>query len=89
MNKYIVVIDEKDSDITTVDLSKVLRDNFDNLKYTIVELESIQKMSDGYHTFEELYHHRMMLFSIICNTYKDKAWKSWKHHDNTKYDDYF
>ena len=89
MNKYVVVIDEKDSDITTVDLSKVLRDNFDNLKYTIVELESIQKMSDGYHTFEELYHHRMMLFSIICNTYKDKAWKSWKHHDNTMYDDYF
>ena len=89
MNKYVVVIDEKDSDITTVDLSKVLRDNFDNLKYTIVELESIQKMSDGYHTFEELYHHRMMLFSVICNTYKDKAWKSWKHHDNTMYDDYF
>ena len=28
MSKYILVIDEKDSDITTVDLSKVLRDNF-------------------------------------------------------------
>ena len=72
MNKYVVVIDGKDSDITTVDLSKVLRDNFDNLKYTIAELESIQKMSDGYHTFEELYHHRMMLFSVICNS---NRWK--------------
>ena len=47
------------------------------------------QISDGYHTFDELYYHRMMLFSVICNTYKDKAWKSWKHHDNTMYDDYF
>lgn len=46
-------------------------------------------ISDGSHTFEELYHHRMILFSVICNTYKDKAWKSWKHKDDTMYDDYF
>ena len=46
-------------------------------------------ISDGYHTFDELYNHRMILFSIICNTYKDKAWKSWKHDDGTMYDDYF
>lgn len=46
-------------------------------------------VSDGSHTFNELYYHRMVLFSIICNTYKDKAWKSWKHHDGTMYDDYF
>lgn len=31
----------------------------------------------------------MILFSIICNTYKDLAWKSWKHSDGTRYDDYF
>lgn len=89
MSKCIVVIGEKDSDISTEDLSKVLRDNFDNLKDKITKISNIQKMSDGYHTFEELYHHRMMLFSVICNTYKDKAWKSWKHNDNTMYDDYF
>ena len=47
------------------------------------------KVSDGYHTFDELYYHRMMLFAVICNTYKDKAWKSWKHHDDTMYPDYF
>lgn len=46
-------------------------------------------VSDEYHTFDELYHHRMILFSIICNTYKDLAWKSWKHSDGTMYDDYF
>lgn len=45
--------------------------------------------SDGYHTFDELYHHRMILFSIICNQNKENAWKSLKHHDGTMYDDYF
>lgn len=45
--------------------------------------------SDGYHTFDELYHHRMILFSIICNTYKKSAWKSKLHYDGTMYDDYF
>jgi hypothetical protein len=47
------------------------------------------KISDGYHTFDELYYHRMMLFAIVCNTYKDIAWKSWKHEDGTMFDDYF
>ena len=45
--------------------------------------------SDGYHTFNELYHHRMILFSVICNTYKDKAWKSNLHSDGTMFDNYF
>lgn len=46
-------------------------------------------ISDGYHTFDELYYHRMILFAIICNTYGGKAWKSLKHADGTMYDDYF
>lgn len=48
-----------------------------------------QDTSDGYHTFEELYEHRMALFSVICNTYKDKAWKSKLHDDGTMFKDYF
>lgn len=50
---------------------------------------NMDKVSDGYHTFEELYYHRMILFATICNVYKEHAWKSWKHHDNTMYDNYF
>lgn len=38
-------------------------------------------MSDGYHTFNELYHHRAVLFSVICGMMPEKAWKS-KHHDD-------
>lgn len=45
--------------------------------------------SDSYHTFNELYHHRMVLFSVICNTFKSRAWKSKLHDDGTMFDDYF
>ena len=44
---------------------------------------SRKQISDGYHTFEELYYHRMYLFSIICSYHKDRAWKSKLHHDGT------
>ena len=42
--------------------------------------------SDGYHTFNELYHHRAVLFSVIVKVFPDHAWKSRKHHDGTMYD---
>lgn len=45
--------------------------------------------SDGYHTFDELYHHRAILFSVIVSCFKDKAWKSKKHFDGTMYDGMF
>lgn len=45
--------------------------------------------SDGYHTFNELYHHRAVLFSVIVANYKDRAWKSVRHHDGTMYDGMF
>lgn len=40
-----------------------------------------KKISDGRHTFEELYEHRIILFSIICNQNADVSWKSKKHFD--------
>ena len=45
--------------------------------------------SDGYHTFNELYHHRAVLFSVIVRAFPDQAWKSRKHHDGTMYDGMF
>jgi hypothetical protein len=42
--------------------------------------DNIGDFSDGYHTFNELYHHRAVLFSVICNMFPEKAWKS-KLHD--------
>ena len=45
--------------------------------------------SDGYHTFNELYHHRAVLFSVIVKAFPDKAWKSKQHNDGTMYDGMF
>ena len=45
--------------------------------------------SDGYHTFNELYHHRAVLFSVIVATFGERAWKSKLHADGTMYDGMF
>lgn len=45
--------------------------------------------SDGYHTFDELYHHRAVLFSVVVRDHAELAWKSKLHHDGTMYDGMF
>ena len=45
--------------------------------------------SDGYHTFNELYHHRAVLFSVIVRDHLELAWKSKVHHDGTMFDGMF
>lgn len=50
---------------------------------------SRKQLSDGWHTFEELYYHRMILTLVICKQNKDKAFKSKLHHDGTMFDDSF
>ena len=45
--------------------------------------------SDGFHTFDELYHHRAVLFSVIVRDHNELAWKSKLHHDGTMYDGMF
>lgn len=39
------------------------------------------EISDGYHTFNQLYHQRAVLFAAIVNQNQAKAWKSFKHED--------
>lgn len=57
-------------------------------------------ISDGYHTFKELYDHRIALFIVLCNLLyaryilyfkeKDKfPWKSVKHFDGTEWEGWF
>lgn len=48
--------------------------------------ENPGNISDGYHTLNELYHHRAVLFAVICNQHPDKAWKSRLHFDGTMFD---
>ncbi len=66
------------------------RPGYDEIKSVIeAQFTDAGEVSDGYHTFNELYHHRAVLFSVICNVYSDRAWKSKKHSDGTMYDGMF
>lgn len=59
-------------------------------KNVIVTPESgIGDLSDGYHTFNELYHHRAVLFSVICNSCSETAWKSKLHDTGDMYEGMF
>lgn len=49
----------------------------------------MSNISDGYHTMDELYHHRGVLFSVICSQNIELSWKSRKHSDGTMYDGMF
>ena len=63
----------------------------------ISELDNPDKtddVSDGYHTFEELYYQRMMLtkavaLAAITNFDKDTVYRSKLHSDGTMYKDFF
>ena len=47
----------------------------------VANIKDIKDLSDGYHTFNQLYHQRAVLFAIIVNQNKDISWKSFKHSD--------
>ena len=64
----------------------MINDLLNNINKTILEakdkqLISTKEISDGYHTFGDLYTHRIVLFSVICNSYPKLSWKSRKHFD--------
>ncbi len=66
----------------------------DHLNHIIKNLDEkgsidTNKISDGCHTFGELYDHRAKLFSVICNLNKEISWKSKLHDDGTMYEGYF
>lgn len=49
----------------------------------------VGRLSDGYHTFNDLYHHRAVLFGVVCSLFPEKSWKSLKHHDDSMFDGMF
>lgn len=74
-NKFEVqVIDEIIEDVSLV------IEKMENKTLIEIPESGIGDLSDGYHTFNELYHHRAVLFSVICNLMPERAWKS-KLHD--------
>lgn len=53
------------------------------------------EVSDGYHTFNELYEHRCLLFCMVAQVFAIsniknwRTWKSWKHDDGSDYPGWF
>lgn len=47
----------------------------------VANVDDIEDVSDGFHTFNDLYEQRMYLFAALVNAHKNKAWKSLRHED--------
>jgi hypothetical protein len=47
--------------------------------YVKIPETGIDDLSDGFHTFRQLYYQRMMLFATIVKQNREKAWKSLRH----------
>lgn len=46
--------------------------------------------SDGFHTFDELYHHRTILFALLADMVPQGwAWKAREHEDGSMFDGFF
>lgn len=61
------------------------------LKLDLKSIEGEVEISDGYHTFDELYDHRITLYIALCKALNDKEyiWRSSVHSDGSNYDGWF
>ena len=81
----------EDTGLTPEELSKDLAELSEYRKAKeegrLVELpeSGIDDFSDGYHTFNELYEQRAVLFSALCRLFPQNAWKSKRHADGTMF----
>lgn len=60
-----------------MDLKQFCIDN----NISLEKLGDIGEVSDGFHTFNSLYHQRLILFATLVNAFPHLAWKSRKHSD--------
>jgi hypothetical protein len=82
---------EKSMPKDALSLIKELTEENERLRAESVAIPEggIGNLSDGYHTFNELYHHRAILFSVICNGLPENSWKSKLHDTGDMYDGMF
>lgn len=79
-------------------LTGKIRNKLDDIGYRMettgdtikdIMLNNPGKLSDGYHTFNELYDHRAALLVALTQMMPNFSWKSKLHHDGTMYDNMF
>lgn len=74
--------------------------NYDTLSFEFFEMiykpGTIQDASDGYHTFKELYDHRIQLWIALCRVIngdkshiRTRVWRSELHSDGSKFEGWF
>jgi len=52
-------------------------------------MESTGEISDGYHTFNELYDHRCHLFIALMRSNPDISWRANRHTDGSMFPNWF
>lgn len=63
------------------DTRKIFANEYWDDRAVLMSEQDIGEFSDGYHTFNSLYHQRLVLFAALVNTFPTLAWKSHKHFD--------
>ena len=56
-----------------------------NIKHMLDD-KNCGNVSDGDHSFSELYHHRAILTASLFNAHKEKCWKSMLHDTGDMFD---
>ena len=72
--------------------NEVGRKELDNRINNLIQLlPNAKQISDGYHTFYDLYDHRCALFAVVCSLLPHMAFKSKNHHvgGDDMFDDMF
>lgn len=54
-----------------------------------IPVTNVGQVSDGYHTFEELYSHRYMLFICLMKSNPSISWRANNHDDGSSFTGYF
>lgn len=87
---------EEPADATEQSQDEIISTIGANLQIAIDSLPSDErgKLSDGFHSFDELYKHRVALFVKLCEMmarsgYPHNIWRSKLHSDGTMYDGWF
>lgn len=63
------------------DCRKIFANEYWDDRAILMSEKDIGEFSDGFHTFNSLYHQRLILFAALVNTFPTLAWKSHKHSD--------
>lgn len=54
--------------------------------FACIKEHDIGQVHDGYHTFNELYEHRVRLFSSLMHAHRESAWWSHTHFDGSQWE---